>query len=303
MKNLLITIVTIAAGFGITYYVLDRVFIPKNGINYVSSTESSSSESSSMEIEEDNTSSPKASSIANEMLPEDIDNYLASEENWNVYYDENIDLSSNFIALNTEGEEIDKSDFLSELTSGDFAPIKLLTGEEMYQLYELDDSQSTIAETIKTNADITYSYYTKEGTKFPDFNFVDLNGTKFTSANTAEKIIIMKCWHMNDKPSISEFATLNDLYDEYEAYEDVLFLSLAFDSASKLQKFLIKNEFRYPVIANQKNFIENTLEISHLPTHIIIDEEGYIEKMVGSVEELKEALNKMSAPDISEMNQ
>ncbi|WP_299677617.1 TlpA disulfide reductase family protein [uncultured Tenacibaculum sp.] len=305
MKNLIISIVTIAAGFGITYYVLDSVFVPKKDIITSIADESSAVVDDNNEVNSDDTPSDNnTNAIDNEMFPEDLDNYLASKENWKDYFKENIDLSSNFIALNPDGEEIDKGDFLSNLTSGDYAPIKLLSGEEMYQLYSLDDSQNEISESIKDTSKIIYSYYTKEGTRLPEFNFTDLNGTKFTTENTKEKIIIMKCWYMDDNASIKEFKELNNLYDEYEAYEDVIFLSLAFDDPSDLKSFLIKNEFRYPVIPNQRDFIENEMEISHFPTHLIIDEEGYIEKMVGSVEELKETLKKMSAPDISEeMNQ
>ncbi|WP_442265293.1 TlpA family protein disulfide reductase [Tenacibaculum sp. ZS6-P6] len=301
MKNLLITIVTIAAGFGITYYVLDNVFIQKDDtLTSIINDDSISSLDDNKEIDETPSNNTSTAIIDNEMFPQDFNNNLTSEKNWKDYYNENIDLSSNFIALNSEGEEIDKGDFLSNLTSGDYVPVKLLSGEEMYQLYSLNDSQKDISEIIKNTSEVIYSYYSKEGTKLPEFNFTDLNGTKFSSENTKGKIIIMKCWYMDDNASTKEFKELNNLYDEYEAYEDVIFLSLAFDTPSNLKNFLIKNEFRYPVIPNQRDFIENKMEISHFPTHLIIDEEGYVEKMVGSVTELKETLNKMSAPDINE---
>ncbi|WP_299617536.1 TlpA disulfide reductase family protein [uncultured Tenacibaculum sp.] len=305
MKNIIITLVTIAAGFGITYYVLDNVFVTKN---ITPSTVATSNNISSNTSDEDNdgdyNDDESQNQVDNEMFPENLSTHLSSVDNWNSYFEDNVDLSSSFIALDTSGEEIDKGDFLSELTSGQYAPIKLLTGEEMYQLYKLSDSQNLIGNTIQETAKITHSYYLKEGTKLAEFDFVDLNGTKFSSENTQGKIIIMKCWYIDNEASIEEFKELNKLYDEYEAYEDVMFLSLAFDQPSRLKTFLTENEFRYPVIANQKNFIENKIETSHFPTHLIIDEEGYIEKMASSVDELKDALEKMSAPDISdEMDQ
>lgn len=310
MKNLLITFVTIAVGFGITYYVLDSVLNPNKSINNgivnsntsLTNSDNEGSESKTAgENTDDNTSETNNDQQSNEMFPEDLDQHLVSLESWNDYYEKNIDLSSEFIALNADGEEIEKGDFLSDLTSGEYAPIKLMAGEEMYQLYNLDETQGQIADSIKKTAEIVSVYHEKEGTKLPEFNFVDLNGTKFSSENTKEKIIIMKCWHINDKPGIAEFKELNDLYDEYEAYEDVLFLSLAYDQPSALKQFLTKNEFRYPVIANQRDYIENEIGVTHFPTHLIIDEEGYIEKMAHSVKELKEALNRMSAPDISDI--
>ncbi len=299
MKNLLITIITMTVSFGITYYVLANVL--KEGSNTSSSFNSTvASDVTTSDTEIENTVKKYNNNADNEMIP-DLENILDSIDNWKVYYTENINLSSDFIALNSEGIEIDKELFLSELSSGYFAPVKLLYSENMYQLYELDDTQKDISTFVRDTSGTAYTYYLKEGTKFPEFDFTDLNGTRFSSENTKGKILIIKCWFIDSKNCVEEFPELNQLYDEYEAYEDVIFLSLAFDDSDKLREFLIKKEFRYPVIANQKEYITEELEVKQYPVHLVVNEEGYIEKMVSNFEELKKVIYKIAQPDLSEM--
>ncbi len=312
MKNLLITIATIIGAFSLTYYVLTNLFetndfnsgtktnvVSEQTVNDSNNSTSEETETTTEALPEEDNSDAIAD--GNDMLP-DVTQYLNSQKNWRNYFEENINLSSDFIPLNEEGEEIDKDQFLNDLTSGDFAPIKLASGEEMYQLYELNDtdSQNKIGKSIKLVANTSYSYYQKLGTPLPEFNFIDLNGSHFSSENTKNKVLILTCWYINCKTCIEEFPKLNNLYDKYEAYEDVVFLSLAFDSSDKLKKFLIKKTFRYPVIPNQKKYMDKKLGIKQYPTHLIVDEEGNIEKMVSSVEELMIALEKIAAPDLAE---
>ncbi len=309
MKNLLITIVTIVGAFSLTYYVLTDLF-ENNDFNYTTNTKEVSNKtinnSSNYVAEETDTETEEQEPVIenteeNDLIP-DVSEFLSSQKNWKTYFNENINLSSDFIPLNIEGEEVEKDEFLNSLTSGNYIPVKLTSGEEMYQLYELDDSdvQKKIGKSVKLTSNTAYTYYQKIGTALPEFEFTDLNGTVFSSQNTKDKVLILTCWYINSKTCIKEFPKLNDLYDRYEAYEDVVFLSLAFDSSSKLKKFLIKKAFRYPVIPNQKTYMNEELEIKQYPTHLIIDEDGNIEKMVSSVEELTIALEKIAVPDLGD---
>jgi len=301
MKNILTTILTMGVTFCVTYYVLTNVIDKKDpildGISNNQTTPTTVDDSTVTNTEESGDSN---ASTDNEMLPDDLDKFLESYENWKDYYQENINLSADFIPIDIDGEEVEKEFFLTELTSGDYAPVKLSSGDEMYQLYELDENQEQIGDSIKRSANVAYTYFKKEGTKFPEFNFVDLNGTRFSSTSTAGKILIIKLWFINCKVCVEEFPELNKLYDEYEAYEDVIFLSLAFDKAEKLKKFLTKKQFRYPVVADQKVFMTDKIEAKQYPTHLIVDEDGNIEKMVSSFKQLKEALNKIASPDLTE---
>jgi len=111
-------------------------------------------------------------------------------------------------------------------------------------------------------------------------------------------ILVIKCWFIQCKTCVEEFPKINELYDRYESHNNVVFLSLAFDKPDKLKKFLTKKEFRYPVIAEQKKFMQNEMGIVQYPTHIIIDQYGDIKKMVNSIDSLILALDSTENEEI-----
>lgn len=309
MKNHLITLITIVAGFSITYYVLINFYKHESELgafpNIPANNATSQTENDSDTTSDDNTNSSteNSSDDSNEEVP-DITPHLASIDSWSNYYKENINLSSDFVPLDAEGMEIEKDPFLEQLTSGDYVPVKLMTSDAMYQLKEINSSEhEEISKVVADDANIAYEYFMKEGTSFPEFAFSDINGTEFSTETTKDKIIILMCWSMDSKDAVKEFPELNSLYDKYEAYEDVVFISLAFDKSNDLRKFLTKNEFRYPVISNKQEFITEQIQVTTFPTHIIVDEYGNIEKMVNNVTQLTAALEKIAEPDLTEFNE
>ncbi|AUC16167.1 hypothetical protein BTO06_13795 [Tenacibaculum sp. SZ-18] len=320
MKNILITIVTMAVAFGISFYVLTNFYKHDNELDleiegtsnlYVNSSTDDTTLDTDADFTDNDTETSynesdlvtDTNSVNTDMFP-DTEAIFADLTQWKTYFNRNVNLSSNFVPLNNQGEEIDKGDFLSDLTSGSFAPIKLLSGTEMYQLYDIENIQNQkISASVIEAADLAYAYFVKEGTKLPEFNFSDINGSNFSNSSTSEKIIILTCWKIDSKKSISEFSRLNKLYDKYEAYEDVIFLSISSDKSSKLLQFLTKKEFRYPVVADQESYMKDQIEVRQYPTHLIIDEDGNIEKMVSSVSQLEAALEKIAEPDLTDLEE
>ncbi|MFY7671316.1 TlpA family protein disulfide reductase [Tenacibaculum sp. MEBiC06402] len=319
MKNILITIVTMAVAFGITFYILTNFYEQNNNeLDFISDettalTTSSDSDDSLDDDDSDdeyndditniNADSDTDNDSNNDLFP-DVETILSNYPKWETYYNKNINLSSDFIALDNQGKEIEKGDFLSDLTSGSFAPIKLLSGNLMYQLHNIEDvKDQKIITSVKNEADLAYAYFNKIGSKLPEFNFSDINGNRFSSASTDGKIIILTCWETKSKASINEFPQLNKLYDKYEAYEDVVFLSFATDKSSKLLEFLAKNELRHPVVANKESYMKDQVGVRQFPTHLIVDEDGNIEKMVSNFSQLEAALEKIAEPDLTNLNE
>jgi len=215
---------------------------------------------------------------------------------WN-YYNNNIILSSGFIPLDENSDQISKEVFLKKLMSGDFIPLKLISKDnsKYYQLYRLDKTAASgIKGTIKNVSGRAYHYFKMEGVKFPRFSFTDLKGNHYTNENTRGKTVILKCWFISCKPCIAEFPELNRLVKKYSNKKDILFISLAFDSKKELDDFLLNNPFSYAVIPDQKDFMEKTLKIYTYPTHFVIDKEGVIQKVVNKVEEMEVKLNEIT---------
>ena len=208
---------------------------------------------------------------------------------WWTYFSYNISLSSDFTGLNEQSDTIDKKQFLEKLTTGNYIPLKIKSDDkiETYKLYQLDSiADKVIGSTIKNESTRIYGLYEMEGTPLPQFNFTDLNGSIYTNENTKGKTIILKTWFINCKACVAEFPELNEFVEKYKDRNDILFLSLALDAKTELEKFLLQKEFHYKVVPNQKEYILTKLNLNLFPTHLVVDENGTILKVVNNASEM-----------------
>lgn len=212
---------------------------------------------------------------------------------WWTYQYNNINLSSNFIAIDDSSQIISKRDFLKKLNSGDYIPLKLISDDSIsrYKLFKLDQtSDSTIRNTIKDTSYSEYRYFNMEGKTFPEFTFKDLNGVEYNNTNTKGKIVIIKCWFIACQACVAEFPELNELVLKFQNRNDIVFISLALDTKEKLEQFISQKTFNYAVVASQKLFLNNELGIRSYPTHLIIDKSGRIVKVVNRANQMILAL-------------
>ena len=217
----------------------------------------------------------------------------ADQIKWWQYHQRNIFLSSDFLPLGETGDTLSKKAFLEALVTGDYIAIKRKSNQEKdkYQLFKLNnEADENIKYTISVDSYRAYRHFMMEGKEFPDFQMTDLNGNVFDKEDLKGKTLAIKTWFINCKPCIEEMPQLNQLVKDYEARQDVVFLSLALDSGEDLKKFLSKTEFNYPVIPQQKAFIEDTLGLSIYPTHILVAPSGKIVKVVNTAPEMIAAL-------------
>lgn len=209
--------------------------------------------------------------------------------NWWTYHVPNISLSSDFTALNQKSDTIKKEQFLNELKTGTYIPLKLKSEDKnyTYQLFELSpNADKSIVSTIKSEAITSVKYLEMEGSIFPEFSFTDLSGKHYNNTNTKGKTIILKTWFINCAACIAEFPELNEFVEKNKFRDDILFLSLATNKGNDLKTFLENKEFKYQVVPEQKDFIINGLKLQIYPTHIIIDKNGTILKVINQASEM-----------------
>ena len=194
-------------------------------------------------------------------------------------------------------ENIDKTTFLNKLMTGNVVAfkIKLLQGETVYILFKLHSNDESIKATVKQMASTDMEHFKMEGTKMPEFNFTDLNGKNFDNSSTKGKIVVLKCWFIHCVACVKEFPDLNRLVDENKDSPDLLFVSLAMDTKQELQKFLKTKEFKYAVVPDAKSYMVDELDIAGYPTHLLINGEGKIIKVVSRIEDLIPFLNRERA--------
>lgn len=227
-----------------------------------------------------------------------IDPYALSKDfsNWYNYTYLQIRLAQDFTGLNADSSRIDKSNFLQQLISGHYIPIKITsTGLPVYKLYRVNGLQESVRSTLKQMASTELAHFNMEGKDFPAFNFSDVNGHPYTSKETRGRLVLWKCWFIRCIACVKEFPELNELVDQYKDRKDILFISLAIDKKEDLIPFLKKNPFKYAVIPEKGPFMENQLSIGIYPTHILAGPDGEILKVTNSIEDLKPFLIKYAS--------
>ena len=205
--------------------------------------------------------------------------------------------SADFKALDTSSQPIERKEFLRELTTGNYLPVKIRTSDSSlcYQLYRMETNvDNAIRETIKNTAQMTYRYVQYEGSPLPGFNFVDLNGNTYNAETTKGKVVVLNCWYIHCVQCNEEMPELNKIVDQVKNRNDVVFIGLAFDKADSLKQFLTKREFKYAIVPEKENYLMNELGIVRYPTHVIINKEGKIVKVIEGkkVNEVINVLNK-----------
>ncbi len=270
MKNIILIILSILIGFALSVFILKSYFKNYNE-NY---------------SQKNNSNSQKTTKKTT--VKKDFDA-------WNANMKKNIDLTATFIAIDEKGITITKAMFLTLLQTGIYLVEKL--EKETHTTYKLSTTQQPVNQKIKKaiirKARVAYEYFKMEGQKLPEYDFTDLNGISHNKeVRTTGKITVLKSWFINCKVCVEEFPKLNDLVDTYQN-EDIQFISLAFNEKEKLKKFLKTKPFKYFTIPNQKKYMSKNLKVKQYPTHIIINSDGVILKVVNNVDTLTSELERI----------
>lgn len=225
---------------------------------------------------------------------EDPSVILKSFQNYWAYHNKYIQLSDDFTGADRSFNPIDKGEFLQKLVTGNYLPVKVQSDQSTYyQLYRVDHWEvQDIRNTIVDLANIELANFNRENTPFPKFNVEDLDGNFYSTESLKGKLLVIKLWFIGCQQCIEEMPFLNQLVDSYKNQKDIVFLSLALDQEDTLREYLKNRQFEYPTVGNQKEFIEHQLQASIYPTHIIVNKDGKIVKIVHSYQELARALKK-----------
>lgn len=217
-------------------------------------------------------------------------------KDWSAYQSKNIMLSRDFVALDALSKEITKESFLTELTNGNYIPIKLKSEDSVYyKLFKIQPTSDTsIKATINQETFDALKNFEMEGKPFPKFSFKDLDGNEVSNESMKGKIIVIKCWYIHCAACIKEFPEVNQLAAKYKDRKDILFISLAEDSPEQLKAFLARKPLSYSVIPNMKIYMNETLQLNAFPTHFILNKQGLISKVLPNFRSLEVALEKES---------
>ena len=273
MKNLVPAVIAAVISFTITVLALKY---NDGELDSLFSSSSSSSQTSN--------NTPEEEVIAANFVGDYSDEIQENFADWNAYHKSNIDLMSTYIPFDQKAQEIDKGMFLTLLRTGAYIATTVDNDKgKTYQLVKVADNvDAKVVKEIKSLATTAHAYYKMEGKRLPSYDFVGIDGKSYNKADTEGKLLVLKCWFITCKVCVEEFPQLNMLVDEYKD-KDIAFVSLAFDEGDKLKTFLETKEFKYATIPLQKDYMAKKLKVKQYPTHLIVDQDGKIIKMVNNV--------------------
>ena len=214
-----------------------------------------------------------------------------------VYKKDHLRFAEEFMGYDQNGRPIGRGPFLKLLATGSYVPIALTSqsGKRTYQLDLLPPGADRDLRTvIRQWGQTYYDQFSREGQVLPAMDFVDLEGRRYTPESTRGKIVVLKCWFISCLPCVQEMPELNRLVERYRNRKDILFVSLAIDPKDKLVAFLRKTKFRYAVVPGKGPYMSKQLRISAYPTHLVINGDGKIARMVNDADELVVALSEVA---------
>jgi thiol-disulfide isomerase/thioredoxin len=121
-----------------------------------------------------------------------------------------------------------------------------------------------------------------KGQKFPEFNLTTYNGSKYTSKQNTNKVVLLNFWFTKSQPSVAVIPLLNELAEEYEV-KDFVILSFSSDGFTSLSEFIKKNPVKFRVFDKSKELINHQFKsLLGYPTNIILNKKGdVVEYQVG----------------------
>ncbi|MCZ8532164.1 thiol-disulfide oxidoreductase ResA [Psychrobacillus psychrodurans] len=144
--------------------------------------------------------------------------------------------------------------------------------------------------TIYTNLTKERTALIQVGDDAPDFALVDMNGEKHQLSDYKGKGVFLNFWGTWCKPCEREFPLMDK---QYQVYKDqgleILAVNIG-ESDFAVQKFIDRKGLTFPVLIDDKKSVMETYKINPLPTTLLINPNGKIEKVITG--EMSEAMIK-----------
>lgn len=120
----------------------------------------------------------------------------------------------------------------------------------------------------------------KVGDEAPDFSLVDMKGEKYQLSKYRGQGVFLNFWGTWCKPCEEEFPLMEK---QYQVFKDQGVEILAVDIAESdfvVQKFVDRKHLTFPVLIDKTKSVMESYNINPLPTTILVNTEGKIEKII-----------------------
>lgn len=132
-----------------------------------------------------------------------------------------------------------------------------------------------------------YSNLTKEktavlqvGDNAPDFALIDMNGEKHQLSDYKGQGVFLNFWGTWCKPCEREFPLMDKHYQDYKDQGlQILAVNIG-ESNFAVQKYVDRKGLTFPVLIDNNKSVMETYNINPLPTTMLVNPEGKIEKII-----------------------
>jgi len=120
----------------------------------------------------------------------------------------------------------------------------------------------------------------KIGDDAPNFTLIDMQGDKHSLEEYKGQGVFLNFWGTWCKPCEREFPIIDRYYTEYkEKGIQVLAINIA-ESDFVVQNYIDRKGLTFPVLIDKNKSVMEAYNINPLPTTILINSEGKIEKII-----------------------
>jgi thiol-disulfide isomerase/thioredoxin len=115
-----------------------------------------------------------------------------------------------------------------------------------------------------------------KGQKFPAFNLTTYDGSKYTSEQNRNKVVLLNFWFTKSPTSVAAIPYLNELADEYKG-KDFVILSFSTDGFAVLSSFLKEHPVKFRVFDKSRDLINHQFyTLLGYPTNIFLNKQGEV---------------------------
>lgn len=139
---------------------------------------------------------------------------------------------------------------------------------------------AVIVFTIYNNLSKGKTEVLRAGNEAPDFELVDMNGETHRLSEYKGQGVFLNFWGTWCKPCEREFPLMDKQYQEYKDQGvQILAVNIA-EPNLVVQKYIDQRDLTFPVLIDKTKSVMNAYNINPLPTTILINPEGRIEKTI-----------------------
>jgi peroxiredoxin len=110
----------------------------------------------------------------------------------------------------------------------------------------------------------------------PDFTLSTIDGKEVKLSNLKGRKVMINFWATWCPPCKAEMPDMQQLYNQANGYLDILGINI--DPQNDVAGFVRENQLTFPILLDKTGKVNEDYSILSIPTTLLINEEGMIEK-------------------------